>query len=60
MGGWAGSADLAVFELQVELQALRGSAELPQTLCQIQMQIYVLVASEETFGEVLKYTDRVS
>lgn len=49
-----------MFELQVELQALRGSAELPQTLCQIQMPIYVLVASEETFGEVLKHTDRVS
>ncbi|MDY0979370.1 MULTISPECIES: hypothetical protein [Stenotrophomonas] len=49
-----------MLELQVKQQSLRGSAERPWTLCQINIQIHVLVASEETFGEVLKYTDGVS
>lgn len=46
-----------VIELQLQPQCLRGPAEGAEAMDQI--DVHVLVASEETFGEVLRYADGV-
>jgi hypothetical protein len=41
--------------LQRQPQSLRGTAKRAQPLCEI--QIHIMVASEEAFGEVLRHAD---
>lgn len=45
----------SVLMLELEPQSLRGVAERTQALSEI--QVHVVVASKEAFGEVLRYAD---